>query len=319
MHEEARARILTKLRLELGREICNALEDPEVIEILLNPDRSLWIERVGGKIDKIKEMHPSVAESVISTVASYVGTIVTKERPILECEFPLDSSRFEALLPPVVTSPAFSLRKKAVKVMTLNDYVVNGILDQEQMNMLVEAVRARKNVIVAGGTSSGKTTFTNALIDATVKETPEHRLVIIEDTREIQCQAENHVMLRTTEGVTMTSLLRATMRLRPDRILVGEVRGGEALALLKAWNTGHSGGVATLHANHAYAALIRLEQLIAEATETPMQRLIAEAVDIIVVIAKTPEGRRITEIAEVSDYDLNKGYKLNFWGKHEKN
>ena len=295
----AKIRIIDKLRREAGPVVLNALQDDDVIEVLLNPDGRLWVERLGGGLCCVGQMNASVAESVIATVASYVGRPVTALEPILECEFPLDSSRFEALLPPVVTNPIFSLRKKAIKILTLEDYVTSGNLRTSHYEVLKDAIARRRNILVIGGTGSGKTTLTNAIINEISARAPDHRLVIIEDTREIQCAAPNAVTLRTSETTDMTQLLRATMRLRPDRIIVGEVRGGEALALLKAWNTGHPGGVATLHANHAQAGLVRLEQLIAEVTAAPMQALIAEAVDLVVVIARTTEGRKVTEVGEV--------------------
>jgi type IV secretion system protein VirB11 len=142
---------------------------------------------------------------------------------------------------------------------------------------------------------------------AIVQATPWHRLFIIEDTAEIQCAAKNAVILRATDQVDMLRLLKTTMRGRPDRIIVGEVRGGaEALALLKAWNTGHPGGVATVHANDARAGLIRLEQLIAEVTQAPMHTLIAEAVSLVVSIVKDTThaaGRRVEEIVSVDGVD----------------
>ena len=171
-----------------------------------------------------------------------------------------------------------------------------------QKTVIEAAVLARKNILVVGGTGTGKTTLTNGIIAEIVRVTPEHRLVIIEDTAEIQCSAQNAVLLHATSTVDMLSLLKTTMRLRPDRILVGEVRGPEALALLKAWNTGHPGGVVTVHANHARAGLIRLEQLISEATPAPMQTLIGEAVDLIVSIVKTPTGRKVDEVLSVQGF-----------------
>jgi type IV secretion system protein VirB11 len=181
-------------------------------------------------------------------------------------------------------------------------------MDKHQKEQLEIAIRDRKNILVAGGTGSGKTTLANALIAEIVQAHPEHRLVIIEDTAEIQCSAENAVLLHATDNVDMLRLLKATMRLRPDRILVGEVRGPEALALLKAWNTGHPGGVATVHANSAAAGLIRMEQLIAEATPTPIPVLIGEAVDLVVSIVKTPIGRKVHEILQVLGYSPQDGY-----------
>lgn len=292
-----------KLQRELGPEIRAALHDPDVVEIMLNADGRLWVDRLSEGMKPIGRMASSQAEALMNTVASSLRTSITREKPILECEFPLDGSRFEALLPPIVAAPVITIRRRASKVFTLAEYVANGIMSQHQAEIIQRAVKARKNILVVGGTGTGKTTLTNAIIAHIVASSPAHRLVIIEDTAEIQCAAENAVMLRATAEIGMLSLLKATMRLRPDRILVGEVRGSEALALLKAWNTGHPGGVATVHANNARAGLIRMEQLIAEVTEAPMQVLIGEAVDLIVSIVKTPTGRHVEEILAVERFN----------------
>jgi len=214
---------------------------------------------------------------------------------------------------PVVSKPTFTIRKKASKLFTLKDYISTGVITPEKAELIKKAVEKRMNILVVGGTGSGKTTLTNAIIDQMVKITPKHRLVIIEDTVEIQCASENAVILRSVDQVDMRRLLKATMRLRPDRILVGEVRGGEALDLLKAWNTGHPGGVATVHANSAKAGLTRIEQLISEVSNKPMQELIAEAVNLIISIKKTKEGRRVDEVIVVDGYESGE-YKIRNMG-----
>lgn len=297
-------RIVQKLKRELGTLIDDSLRDPEVIEIMLNPDGRLWIEKLGdvGMIP-VGSMTPHSAESIMTTIATALNVVITRENPILEGEMPtVDGSRFEGMIPPAVLRPIFCIRKKALKIFTLEDYVSQGVMTENQKSILENAVAGRSNILVVGGTGSGKTTLANALIDQIVKKTPKHRLVIIEDTAEIQCAAENAVILRTSDTVDMLRLLKATMRLRPDRIIVGEVRGGEALTLLKSWNTGHPGGIATVHANSGLAGLIRLEQLIGEVTIAPMQRLITEATDLVVFIAKNENGRKIGEIIAVEDY-----------------
>mgnify|MGYP001150350015 CR=1 FL=1 len=296
-------RIAEKLRRELGPQVCELLEDDKVIEIMLNPDGSLWCEWLGQPMERIGTMAKSQAESLMGTVASSLRTHITATNPILECELPLDGSRFEALIPPIVSGPTFTIRKKASIVFTLANYVATGIMTEAQCAAIKLAVRERRNILVVGGTGTGKTTLTNAIIAEIDAVTPDHRIVIIEDTRELQCSSPNVVPLRAVDHVDMTRLLKATMRLRPDRILVGEARDGSALALLKAWNTGHPGGAATVHANSALAGLIRMEQLVAEATAAPMQALIAEAVDLIIAIEKTATGRRIKEVVTVSGHD----------------
>jgi P-type conjugative transfer ATPase TrbB len=299
---EPALRLVEKIRRVLGNSICRFLEEPGIVEIMLNTDGTLWIERLSVGMECIGTMSSSQAESVICSVAAYHKEIVTRENPIFEGELPLNGERFEALIPPVVSAPVFTIRLKASKIFTLAEYVSDRIMTEHQKEMIESAVLHRQNILVVGGTGTGKTTLTNAIIEAIERLAPDHRLIIIEDTAEIQCSAKNVNLLHATDTVDMLRLLKATMRLRPDRILVGEVRGPEALALLKAWNTGHPGGAATVHANSARAGLIRLEQLIAETSANPMQRLIAEAVNVIVSIIKTPEGRKIDEILTVRGF-----------------
>lgn len=304
-------RIAEKLKREFGPLICGLImDDPRVIEILLNPDGSLWVERLGQQMERIGTMTATQAESVMGTVASTLKTTITAENPILECELPPEflGARFEALLPPVVSGPTFAIRLKAKEVFTLSQYVQSGIMTPSQYDAIVSAVDMRENILVVGGTGTGKTTLTNAIIDEIARAFPADRIIVIEDTNELQPQSLNVVVLRSTDLIEMTRLLKATLRLRPDRIIVGEVRDGAALALLKAWNTGHPGGVATVHANNGPAGLIRMEQLVGEATAAPMHTLIAEAVNLIISIEKikTAPGRRIKEIVRVLGHDGQK-------------
>lgn len=303
MTNEFQNRIIEKLKRECGEELLNELYDPKTIEIMLNSDSTLWVEKLGEDMKYLYNFPRERSKSIIETVATYLNTTANADNPILECELPIDGSRFEALLPPLVQHPSFTIRKKATQIFTLENYLNNNIISEEQLENLEYAIVKRKNILVIGGTGSGKTTFSNAIIHGISELTPKHRIVIIEDTAELQCASENKVILRANAEVSMLKLLKATMRLRPDRIIVGEVRGAEALDLIKAWNTGHSGGIATVHANGAYAGLKRLEQLISEATSSPMQELIAEAINLAVFIKKTKEGRRIEEIIEITGFD----------------
>jgi P-type conjugative transfer ATPase TrbB len=306
---ERDARVQEKLRRELGPAICALLTEPDVVEIMLNADGLLWVERLGRDMECFAEMAPQQAEAMMGTIASTLKTTLTRESPILECELPLDGSRFEGLIPPVVSAPVFAIRRKALSIYTLDRYVADGIMTSAQRACLCAAVDTHQNILVVGGTGSGKTTLTNGIIDYTASAWPHERLVIIEDTAEIQSRSRNSVILRATDTVDMLRLLRATMRLRPTRILVGEVRGAEALSLIKAWNTGHPGGVATIHANSAEAALTRMESLVAEATAAPMQKVIAEAVNVIVSIAKTAQGRKVQDVLRVEGYEQHR-YRL---------
>lgn len=294
-----------KLLRDLGDVFLHAFNDPKTVEIMLNSDGALWQERLGESMRLIGSMRASQAEAVIKTVAGFYGKEITRIKPVLESEFPLDGSRFAAQLPPVVAGPTFALRKKAISVFTLEDYVSKGIMTQGQRNSLAKAVRAHRNILVIGGTGSGKTTLVNAIIREMADASEEERVLIIEDTGEIQCFAKNFVQYRTSMEVNMTQLLRASLRMRPDRILVGEVRGPEALDLLMAWNTGHEGGAATLHANDARAGLSRLAMLISMHPDAPrpIEPLIGEAVHLLVHIARTSEGRRVQEILEVNGYE----------------
>src|SRR6266700_7352581 len=271
------------LRTALGPDIAAYLEDPDIVEVMLNPDGRLWIDRLSSGLEDTGRRIPVAdGERIVRLVAHHVGAEAHAGSPRVSAELPGTGERFEGLLPPVVAAPTFAIRKPAVAVFTLNDYVAAGIMTSDQAEALRTAVAARKNILVAGGTSTGKTTLTNALL-AEVAKTAD-RVVLIEDTRELQCLAPNLVALRTKDGVvSLSDLVRSSLRLRPDRIPIGEVRGAEALDLLKAWGTGHPGGIGTIHAGTALGALRRMEQLIQEAVVTVPRAMIAETIQFIAV------------------------------------
>jgi type IV secretion system protein VirB11 len=303
------------LRTAMGPAIAAALADPLVIEVMVNPDGALRLDRLGaGRCDTGERLDPAQVERIIRLVASHARTEVHGAAPIVSAELPphgdgLAGERFEGVLPPVATGPCFSIRKPASRVYTLADYAGDGIMTAESARLLSMAVCDRRNILVAGGTSSGKTTLANALLAELAAR--DERVILIEDTRELQCAAPDTVALRTRPGVAaMADLVRSTLRLRPDRIIVGEVRGGEALDMLKAWNTGHPGGIATVHANSAVAALYRLEQLIQEAVVTVPRRLIAEAIDVVVFIEGRGTARRIGAVECVEGLDASGDYAL---------
>jgi P-type conjugative transfer ATPase TrbB len=297
------------LRSAMGPAIAAALDDPEVIEILLNPDGSLWLDRLGaGREPSGLSLSASDAERIIRLVAAHVHAEVHADAPILSAELPDTGERFEGVLPPIVRAPTFAIRKRAVAIISLSTYVTESVLTEAQAIFLRRAVRERQNILIAGGTSTGKTTLANALLNE-VAATGD-RVIVLEDTVELQCCADDHVPLRTRAGVvSMAELVRSTLRLRPDRIVIGEVRGGEALDLLKAWGTGHPGGIATIHAGSAEGALARLEQLILEAAVTVPRPLIAQAVNIIVYIAGRGRARRVDDIVRVTGLTAT-GYSL---------
>lgn len=298
------------LRTALGPAISDLLRDPSIVEVMLNPDGRIWVDRLtGGLEDTGERLTPEDGERIIRLVAHHVGAEVHARSPRVSAELPESGERFEGLLPPVVTSPTFAIRKPAVAVFTLDDYVAAGIMTEAQAAALREAVASRANILVAGGTSTGKTTLTNALL-AEVARTQD-RVVIIEDTRELQCAAPNLVAMRTKDGVaTLSDLVRSSLRLRPDRIPIGEVRGAEALDLLKAWGTGHPGGVGTIHAGSAIGALRRLEQLIQEAVVTVPRAMIAETIDLVAVLSGRGAVRRLAELARVEGLGADGDYRL---------
>ncbi|SHJ95535.1 type IV secretion system protein VirB11 [Bradyrhizobium lablabi] len=314
LNQEATSRGARMLRTALGPSIALWLEDPAVVEVMLNPDGRLWIDRLaGGLVDTGERLSPSDGERIIRLVAHHIGTEVHPGSPRVSAELPETGERFEGLLPPVVAAPAFAIRKPAVAVFTLDNYVAAGIMRAGQAETLRAAVADRRNILVAGGTSTGKTTLTNALL-AEVAKTAD-RVVLIEDTRELQCKAPNLVALRTKDGVaSLSDLVRSSLRLRPDRIPIGEVRGAEALDLLKAWGTGHPGGVGTIHAGSALGALRRMEQLIQEAVVTVPRALIAETIQFIAVLAGRGRDRRLAELARVQGLGLNGDYVLHAAG-----
>ena len=333
VQDEQHQRLEVKLRRELGEHVLRLLDDNLTEDILLNPDGSLWVKRMGHGFSRIGEMPAAQAASALGTIAAWRGTVLNHEHPILETELPIDGSRFEGIVSPVARRPIFAIRLRPRRIFSLTDYESDGILTDgaDPLNQLRRrddfldgvrglkhgdviraAVRARKNILVVGSTGSGKTTLVNAILDSLSHLTPQDRVISIEDTTELQCSVKNYLDLRAVGGVTMLDCLRACMRLKPTRIVVGEVRGAEAHTLLKAWNTGHPGGAATVHANDALSGLIRLESLVAEATTAPQQNLIAEAVDLVVFVdeeSSVKAGRKVREVLLVTGYS-NGSYQV---------
>jgi type IV secretion system protein VirB11 len=325
---EQQARLDSKLRRELGEAVLAALADEGTEDICLNPDGRLWSKRMSEQFTCIGRMLPIHALSAMGTIAAQRGTSINHDHPILETELPLDGSRFEGLVSPVVRNPVFAVRMRPRKIFSLEDYekaqIVTGKHDPRNRSrasmqfrdrireskmshgdIIREALKAKKNILIVGATGSGKTTLVNACLDVLARIAPHDRVISIEDTIELQCPVENYVDLRAVGNVSMLDCLRACMRLKPTRIVVGEVRGAEAHTLLKAWNTGHPGGCATIHANDAVSGLKRLESLLAEATAAPQHELIAEAIDVVVYIDEEPElpaGRKVREVLMVTGY-----------------
>lgn len=326
VEQQQRERLDEKLKRELGPLVLGALKNELTEDICLNPDGRIWLNELGRGWQNIGRMVASQASAAMGTIAAIKETTINHDKPILETELPIDGSRFQGMVPPVVVQPSFAIRTRPRRVFTIEEYIASGILTQkdDERNRLRErqnfrdllngqdhaeilrsAIRERKNVLVVGSTGSGKTTFVNMCLDLINRFCPRDRVVSIEDTMELQSPVENSVDLRAFGQVTMLDCLRASLRLKPKRIIVGEVRGAEALVMLKAWNTGHPGGVATVHANDAMSGLIRLQSLVAEATQAPQQDLIGEAIDVVVFIDEDldqPAGRKVREVMLVNGF-----------------
>lgn len=299
---QAKQRYLDMLETACGRDIMNFLNDDNVIEIMLNPDGHLFIDRLSeGKVATQIILPVSQSENIIKLVASYKGQVIHEDSPMIATDIPFLGARFQGWLPPVVKQPCFAIRKRATKIFTLEDFVNQKVLSISKAHLLQDAVIARKNILIVGGTGSGKTTFANALLDL-LRDSSE-RIIILEDLPELQVASEDVVTLTTTENINMRDLIKGTLRMRPDRIIMGEVRDGAALELLKAWNTGHPGGICTLHANSLASTPYRLEDLIREVVMSIPHNLILEAIDLIVFIEKQRDGqRKISEIGELKDF-----------------
>jgi len=287
------------LRTAMGPAIAAALADPEVIEIQVNPDGAMWLDRLGsGCEDTGTKITPQDAERIIRLVASHLRIEVNATTPFICADLPETGERFGGVLPPVTRAPTFVIRKRAIHIISLAQYVAEGFMSEEQALALRQAVRERRNIVIAGGTGTGKTTLANSLLQEIAYTND--RVLILEETPELQCLSPNHVSYRAQRGVVgMRDLSREILIYSPDRIVIGEVRGGEALELLKAWGTGHPGGVTTLHANNACGALFRLENLVQEVVVTVSRTVIADAVDIIVFLSRRAGQRRVEEMIRV--------------------
>jgi type IV secretion system protein VirB11 len=318
MTEEVRRRLIEKMRRELGDDVLKLLGDMDVTEIMLNDDGHVWTYGRGGAIDTGIIMPPARSLSFLGTLASFYGKTIHSENTILGEVLPIDGSRVNGVIPPTTDMPSFNIRKRAVRIFTLDEYVRQNRMTQSDLELIRGAITERKNFLVVGATGSGKTTLTNAILHEMNDLCPEHRIVSMEDTAELQIPQKNKVRMYSDEHTTMQKLLFSAMRQKPDRIVIGEIRNGAALDLLKSWNTGHPGGVTTIHANSCLEALSRLEMLILEAVPNPMQRLIGQAVGFVIYIEPLATGPTVTEIMEVTGYDpLKEEYIVN-WIKQER-
>lgn len=295
-------RKLEALRHALGDTVLAALVEPAVVEILANPDGRLILDRSGeGRRDTGATLSAEARERVVRLIADYVGETVTRDDPRLSGVLPGTGERFQGLLPPVTAAPAFSIRKRPAVIWTLEDYVAGGTMTEGQAGVLRAAVTDRLNILISGGTGSGKTTLANAVLAEPAFAGD--RVFLVEDTPELQCSAWDVVAVLTRRRpipIGVVDLVRDALRMRPDRIVVGEMRdGAAALETLKSWNTGHPGGLSTIHANSADDVLRRIEDLIAEVSTRTPRRAIAQAVDRIVHIRRTATGRRVEAVLGV--------------------
>lgn len=301
-------RQLDGLRTAFGPLVMAALGDPSVIEVRLNCDGRLWVDALGKPKHQVGEITPDDAMAALRQVSSLLGCELSAQQPEVAGELPFAGERFEGISPPIVERPIFAIRKKALQVFTLSHYVRNGILSFTQAEVLRSAIHATKNILVVGATKSGKTTFCNALLHEISELRPDCRMLLLEDTRELQCSLVDKCYLRASQWTTMAEISQWILRLSPESITVGEVRAGPAtLSLLKNWNTGHPGGLATIHANSAYDGLTRVDQLIQEISANPMRELIADAINIVVFIGLERGVRKIQEILSVTGYDPTAG------------
>ncbi len=311
---ESQARRASALKSALG-PLLEFLDDDLVVEVMLNADGAVWIEKIGAGMKRTGvRMHPAGAERMLRLVASEVLVELNPQSPSLSAKLPAPwSARLQAAIPPIVDAPVFALRKPARIVFSLDHYVSQGILLPRQKDALTLAVRAHDNILIGGGTGSGKTTFANALVKVIAEDTSD-RVHIVEDTPELQCSAPNRLQVLVQPGVhTWRDAIMAAMRFRPDRILVGEVRDGSALELLKAWNTGHPGGIATIHANDTRAMLDRLCQLIEEVVYPAPRALVAQTIQLCVHIQRDkshPAGRRVSGLDRVHPLGPEGGWTL---------
>lgn len=301
-------------------------EDPLCVDVVVNPDGLVWRNRIGHGWEQAGAMRESEIRRLLSGIATVRGVELNHEHPIVETDIPGNGSRIEGLLSPVVNGAALAIRPLNRQVWTLGDYIAGGISTEKtdpqnskrhQDHFLGEvrgkchaeilrlALRYRRNIVVAGGTGSGKTTFSNMVLQEASRLTPRDRVVVIEDTRELRCPLENHVSLLAAGNISLLQCLKVTLRLAPDRIVVGEVRDENARELLNAWNTGHPGGIATVHANDALNVLRRFEQLLNSST-AETKETIAQAVNIVFFMDKDPSiraGRKLREVMLVHAYD----------------
>lgn len=303
-HDEDVERSQTLVRHLLGPEILTALEEDDTIEVLVNPDGVIWHERLGKHMRPIGSLDRAAATALASALAGTVRKKITRDSPYVETELVLDGSRVSLQVPPIAEAPTLSIRKHASRVFSLDEYVRSEVMTERQADAIRQAVHDHKNILVVGGTGSGKTTLINAIIAEITRSREHARLLIIEDTRELQCVAPNCVRYRKHETVSIQDLVRISLRMRPDIIIVGEIRGAEALDLLDAWATGHRGGAASIHGDSAAIGVSRLVLNVSRNAQAPkpIEPLVEQAIDVVVNIQRAELGRRVKEILSITGH-----------------
>lgn len=300
------------------RPVQHLRDDPTVSEILINGPNEIYVERK-GKLEKTDAAFRSEDELVaaVNSIANSIGRRINDEEPRLDARLP-DGSRIHAVLKPLASSGTIvSIRKFFQTKLSFKDYIKLGALSPDAANFLEICMFLGKNILVSGGTGSGKTTLLNLLCSRIPKG---QRVITIEDSRELSVDYEHVVSFETRmpneQGkyeVSMKDLLKSSLRLRPDRIIVGEVRGSEGLELIQAMNTGHKGCLGTVHANTAADAMVRIETLAmggdSKVSEKAMQYSVASAIHLVVQISRLSDGsRRIMEITECLGLDDDYNY-----------
>ncbi len=312
-------RIASAIKQTIGPDIVQLLEEDGVIEIMRNADGSLAVEKVGHGIEQSKiKLSDRAADSLIRFLASSIGDVCNEKCPSVAVKLPYWHARFQGLLPPIVDAPVFSIRKHSKQVFRLESYVERGELSQAQYEYLKEAIALQHNIIISGRTGSGKSTLANAILKNMVATGD--RIITVEDTPELRLPADAGLQIFTKDGIGYTSrqAIKDILRLRPDRIILGELRDGACLELIKAWNTGHSGGLTTIHANSCELALQRIESLIAEVSVTIPRELIAQTVHVIVQVKRQGAKRFVSEIKKLCGLE-NGAYRFEFIrGEHAK-
>jgi P-type conjugative transfer ATPase TrbB len=309
---QGRARTAASMTSALA-PILPYLREGAVVEIMLNADGAVWVERaqMGMECTGI-HISPREAERMLRSIAGELELELNASSPSLACKLPIWGARVQASIPPIVAAPILTLRKPAAHVWPLDHYVQQQVITERQACALQEAVAGRLNILIGGGTASGKTTFANGLLREVSASAD--RVLIVEDTAELQCASPNRVELLVQPPVyTWRDAVMDAMRHRPDRIIVGEVRDGAALDLLKAWNTGHPGGLATIHANDTRGMLDRFCQLVEEVIAHCPRTIVAQCIHVCVHMARdasSPAGRVVTGIDRVLGYDADSGWVL---------